>query len=64
MTDIEACYNVPETATSQSIYDYISLEIIGNAITVKYKKVDSNLRTESFLETEGNSTRYTTLHIK
>jgi len=50
---INGCYSVPYTATSQSTYSYLNLEVAGNDITVRYKTTGANVRTESFWETEG-----------
>ena len=53
LDEIEGCYNVPYTATSQSTFDYLNLEINGNNVTVKYRIMGVNLRDEANWETKG-----------
>lgn len=53
LNKIDECYFVPFTATSQTTYDFLNLEVTGNKVTVRYKIEGANARTQSSWEREG-----------
>lgn len=53
LNKIDECYFVPFTATSQTTYDFLNLEVTGNKVTVRYKIDGANARTQSSWERKG-----------
>lgn len=53
MDAIESCYNTPNTATVQSVWDALYLDVSAQKVTVRYKKTAINMRENKEKVTKG-----------